>query len=35
MWHERIPNYRLAPGQEVTEHGGQIGIGRLLLEWDV
>jgi cytochrome P450 len=35
MWHERIPNYRLAPGQEVTEHGGQIGIGSLLLEWDV
>ncbi|MGD9794594.1 MAG: cytochrome P450 [Acidimicrobiia bacterium] len=34
MWHERIPNYRLAPNQEVMEHGGQIGISSLHLEWD-
>lgn len=35
MWHERIPEYRLAPGQELTEHGGQIGMNSLRLEWDV
>jgi cytochrome P450 len=35
MWHERIPNYRLAAGQELLEHGGQIGMNSLLLEWDV
>ncbi len=35
MWHERIPNYRLAPGQELREHGGQIGMSTLRLEWDV
>ena len=34
MWHERIPEYRLAPGFEVTEHGGQMGIDSLHLEWD-
>jgi cytochrome P450 len=35
MWHDRIPNYRLADGAEVTEHGGQIGISHLPLVWDV
>ena len=35
MWHERIPNYRLADGAVVTEHGGQIGIDHLPLVWDV
>ena len=35
MWHERIPEYRLAPDQEVLEHGGQIGIESLKLVWDV
>ena len=35
MWHERIPEYRLAPGQELLEHGGQIGMNSLRLEWDV
>ena len=35
MWHERIPDYRVAAGFEVREHGGQIGIESLRLEWDV
>ena len=35
MWHERIPNYRIAKGFEVKEHGGQVGIGSLQIEWDV
>jgi cytochrome P450 len=35
MWHARIPEYRLAPGQELREHGGQIGMNALRLEWDV
>lgn len=35
MWHERIPEYRLAPGFEVLEHGGQVGIESLKLVWDV
>ena len=35
MWHERIPEYRLVPGQELLEHGGQIGMNSLRLEWDV
>jgi cytochrome P450 len=35
MWHERIPEYRVAPGFEVLEHGGQIGIESLQLVWDV
>jgi cytochrome P450 len=35
MWHERIPNYRLVAGQDLLEHGGQIGISSLRLEWDV
>jgi cytochrome P450 len=35
MWHARIPDYRLADGQELLEHGGQIGMNALQLEWDV
>ena len=35
MWHERIPNYRIVPGTSVPEHGGQMGITSLHLEWDV
>ncbi len=35
MWHERIPNYEVAPGFDVEEHGGQVGIGSLKLVWDV
>ena len=35
MWHERIPEYRLVPGQELLEHGGQIGMNSLRLEWHV
>jgi cytochrome P450 len=35
MWHERIPEYRLAEGQTVWEHGGQVGIDALHLVWDV
>jgi cytochrome P450 len=34
MWHERIPEYRIAPGADVIEHGGQMGIGSLPLVWD-
>jgi len=33
-WHERIPNYRLAPGVKVIEHGGQMGLTNLPLIWD-
>ncbi|MET0663123.1 MAG: cytochrome P450 [Ilumatobacteraceae bacterium] len=35
MWHERIPDYRIAPGAEIREHGGQVGIDSLPLVWDV
>jgi cytochrome P450 len=34
-WHARIPDYELAPGAEILEHGGQIGISNLPLVWDV
>ena len=39
-WHRQIPNYRLAPGFDVTtihEHvaGGVLGLDRLPLVWDV
>lgn len=33
-WHERIPDYRLAEGVPVVEHGGQIGLDNLPLVWD-
>ncbi len=35
MWHERVPNYRIQPGVELREHGGQIGLDNLPIEWDV
>lgn len=34
-WHARIPDYRLAEGASVQEHGGQIGLSNLPLEWQV
>jgi cytochrome P450 len=35
-WHKRIPDYRLAPGADVREHGsGQIGLNNLPIVWDV
>lgn len=34
-WHARIPNYRLAEGVPVGEHGGVIGLDNLPLVWDV
>jgi cytochrome P450 len=33
-WHARIPNYRLAEGASVREHGGQIGLDNLPLRWE-
>jgi cytochrome P450 len=32
-WHKRIPNYELAPGTELVEYGGQIGLESLPLVW--
>lgn len=32
-WHARIPEYRLAEGAEIREHGGQIGLDNLPLQW--
>ena len=34
-WHERIPHYRIAPGAQLTERGGQLTMPSLPLEWDV
>ncbi|MCU1345888.1 MAG: cytochrome [Acidimicrobiia bacterium] len=34
-WHARIPNYRLADGAKIVEHGGQVGLDNLPLVWDV
>jgi cytochrome P450 len=33
-WHKRIPEYRLVPGSELFETGGQLGLTSLPLEWD-
>jgi cytochrome P450 len=33
MWHQRIPDYSLLEGAEVSEHGGQIGLDHLHLVW--
>ncbi|WP_241383495.1 cytochrome P450 [Rhodococcus sp. CH91] len=33
-WHKRIPDYRLVPGVELTETGGQLGLTSLPIEWD-
>ncbi|MGW0581143.1 cytochrome P450, partial [Streptomyces sp. NPDC002920] len=32
-WHRRIPDYRIAPGQELWQHGNMYGIKSLRLEW--
>jgi len=34
-WHARVPEYRLTPGVAIVEHGGQVGLDNLSLEWDV
>ena len=34
-WHARIPDYRITPGIPIREHGGQVGLDNLPLEWDV
>lgn len=33
-WHRRIPHYRIADGAAIYEHGGQIGLDNLPIEWD-
>lgn len=33
-WHAQIPEYRIVPGQTLTERGGQLRLQSLLLEWD-
>jgi len=33
-WHRAIPDYRVADGIELSEHGGQLGLDRLTLVWD-
>ncbi|MFC1405271.1 MULTISPECIES: cytochrome P450 [Streptacidiphilus] len=32
-WHRRIPDYRVAPGQELRQHGNMYGLQSLRLEW--
>ncbi|MFK4100302.1 cytochrome P450 [Streptomyces sp. NPDC019531] len=32
-WHKRIPEYRLAPHQNLEQHGNMYGIKQLRLEW--
>ncbi|MFE6821012.1 cytochrome P450 [Streptomyces sp. NPDC057690] len=32
-WHRRIPGYRIAPGQELWQHGNMYGIKSLRLQW--
>lgn len=34
-WHRRIPDYRIAPGTELTERGGQLTLPTLPLVWEV
>jgi cytochrome P450 len=34
-WHKRIPDYQIAPGAQLVESGGQIGLHSLPLVWDV
>ncbi len=33
-WHARIPDYRLAEGSAIVEHGGQVGLDNLDLVWN-
>jgi cytochrome P450 len=32
-WHQRIPDYRIRPGAELVERGGQLTLRSLPLEW--
>ncbi len=32
-WHSRIPDYRLSPGIDLVERGGQLTLKALPLEW--
>jgi cytochrome P450 len=34
-WHKRVPDYRVDPSIPIREHGGQIGLSNLPLEWNV
>jgi cytochrome P450 len=34
-WHQRIPDYRIAPGTELIERGGQLTLPTLPLVWEV
>ena len=34
-WHRRIPDYRLGDDDVILEHGGQFGLERLPIAWDV
>lgn len=34
-WHQRIPEYRIAPGTELRERGVQLSMESLPLEWEV
>lgn len=33
-WHRRIPEYRIVEGVTLAEHGGEIGLDNLPIEWD-
>ena len=33
-WHTRIPDYRVQPGIELLERGGQLSLTSLPIEWD-
>ena len=32
-WHARIPEYRIRPGAQLVERGGQLALKSLPLEW--
>src|SRR5207253_4524166 len=34
-WHRRIPDYGLADDETILEHGGQFGLERLPLAWEL
>jgi cytochrome P450 len=34
-WQKRVPDYRVDRSIPIREHGGQIGLSNLPLEWDV
>ena len=33
-WHQRIPHYRVDPGNHLTERGTQLTLTSLPLEWE-